>query len=37
MRGTEIFAIIRSVIDTATKRNRNVFECLKLNAELVPE
>lgn len=37
MRGAEIFAIIRSVIDTAIKRNRNVFECLKLNAELVPE
>ena len=36
-RGAEIFVIIRSVINTAIKRNRNVLECLKLNAEIVPE
>ena len=36
-KGVEVFTIIRSVIDTALKRNRNVFHCLNLTAMLVPE
>ncbi len=37
MRGAEIFTIIRSVIDTAIKRKRNVLHCLTLTAQLEPE
>lgn len=36
-KGGDIFAIVRSVIDTVIKRNGNVFECLNLTANLVPE
>ena len=36
-RGAQSFAIIRSIIDTAIKRNINVMECLSLNAQIVPE
>lgn len=35
--GANSFAIIRSVIDTIIKRNKNVFDCLAITANLVPE
>jgi transposase len=35
--GANSFAIIRSVIDTVIKRNNNVFDCLNITANLVPE
>lgn len=35
--GARSFAIIRSVIDTIIKRNKNIFDCLAINANLVPE
>tara|TARA_R100000789_G_C2992431_1_gene146458 strand:- start:276 stop:1115 length:840 start_codon:yes stop_codon:yes gene_type:complete len=35
--GARSFAIIRSVIDTIIKRNKNIFDCLAITANLVPE
>jgi transposase len=35
--GAHAFVVIRSVIDTIIKRNKNIFECLSLTANLVPE
>jgi hypothetical protein len=35
--GANSFAIIRSVIDTIIKRNKNIFDCLAITANLVPE
>jgi hypothetical protein len=35
--GAHSFVVIRSVIDTIIKRNKNIFECLAITANLVPE
>jgi capsular polysaccharide biosynthesis protein len=35
--GAQSFAVIRSVIDTIIKRNKNIFDCLALTANLSPE
>jgi len=35
--GAQSFAVIRSVIDTIIKRNKNIFDCLAMTANLSPE